>query len=95
MGRRPGEALTQPNPTQPPLDPPTWLELAIWALAAPGKFFEPGKFAKHLISLHLFTFKMLTMSSGMPCHISSSAGREVFADSQVHLLEYGTVFHLL
>ena len=26
----------------------------------------------------------------MPCHMSSSVGREAFADSQVHLLEYGT-----
>ena len=56
---------TMPPPPPPPLDPPThigaWLELAIWALVAPGNF-EPGKFAKHLISPHLFTLKMLTMS---------------------------------
>ena len=31
----------------------------------------------------------------MPCHVSSSAGRDAFADSEVHLLAYGTVFHLL
>ena len=52
--------------------PPLWtlqpilvsicLELTIWALVAPGKFFEPGKFATQLISPQLFTFKMLTMS---------------------------------
>ena len=40
----------------------TCLELTIWAPAAPGKFFEPGKFATHLIFLHLFTFKMLTIN---------------------------------
>ena len=39
------------NPPPPPLAPQptlvsTWLELAIWALVAPGIFFEPGKFAK-------------------------------------------------
>ena len=31
----------------------------------------------------------------MLCHVSSCPGREAFADSQVYLLEYGTVFHLL
>ena len=31
----------------------------------------------------------------MPCHMSSFAGRDAFADSEVCLLEYGTVFHLL
>ena len=48
--------------TPQPIVVSTWLELAIWALAAPGKFFERGKFANHLISPHLFTFKMVTMS---------------------------------
>ena len=32
---------------------------------------------------------------GMLCHVSSSASRDAFADSEVHLLEYGTLFHLL
>ena len=54
-------------PLPPPLDAPThlvstWLELATWVLAAPREFFEPGKFAKHLIPPQLFTLKMLTMS---------------------------------
>ena len=31
----------------------------------------------------------------MPCHVSSSAGRDACADSEVHVLEYGAVFHLL
>ena len=70
-------------------------EVATWAPTAQKFFLEPGKFATHLISPLLFTFKMLTMTQGMPCHTSSSAGWEAFADSEVHLLEYGTIFHLL
>ena len=55
------------SPPPPPWSPQpilvsTWLELAIWALAVLGNCFEPAKFAKHLISPHLFTFKMLQMS---------------------------------
>ena len=54
--------------TPPPSAPPqpilasTWLELTTWAQRRPENFFEPGTFATHLISPHLFTFKMLTMS---------------------------------
>ena len=49
-------------PPPPPCGPPqpilvsTCLELATWAPLVPGKF------ATHLSSPHLFTFKMLTMS---------------------------------
>ena len=55
-----------PSPTTPSGPPNPYysasLELATWALAAPGKFFEPEKFARHLNFPHLFTFKLLTMS---------------------------------
>ena len=57
-----------PNPAPPlwtpqPIIVSPWPELASWAPTAPGNFlFEPGKFATRLISPHLFTFKMLTMS---------------------------------
>ena len=68
-GRFPVRPDTPPHPTptpplwtRQPILVSTWLDLAIQVLAAPGKFFEPGKFAKHLISPYLFTFKMLTMS---------------------------------
>ena len=69
-GRLPCLTGAPPSPPPPHPHPPwtpqpilvsTWLELAIWALAAPGKFFQPGKLAKHLISPNLFTFKMVTM----------------------------------
>ena len=63
-GRLPVRPDTPPPPslsTPQPILVSTWLELATWALVAPGNFFEPGKFAKHLISPPLFAFKMLTM----------------------------------
>ena len=53
---------TPPLWTPQPILVSTWFELATWVLAAPRKFFQRGKFAQHLISPHLFTFKMLTMS---------------------------------
>ena len=58
----PRGALTCDPPPPQPILVSTWLKPATWVLAVPGNFFEPGKFAKHLIPPHLFTFKMLTMS---------------------------------
>ena len=55
----------------PPPPPPLWNPYPIlvrsWLELPTRKSFQPGKFATHRISPHLFAFKIFTMSEGMPC----------------------------